>query len=112
MDAEGLVTEWDEGAEMLFGYTRERAVGQPVSELIVPPELRPAHVRGLRRVASGGASALAGKTVELPALDAHERRFRVELTIADAGLPRTRFLGTIAVVGTHSATLRPDSAEA
>jgi PAS domain S-box-containing protein len=112
MDAEGLVTAWDEGAEMLFGYTPELAVGQPVSELIVPPELRPAHLRGLRRVASGGDSVLAGKTVEVPALDVHGRRFQIELTIGESGAAPTRFLGTIAVVGTHSSTLPPDSADA
>ena len=112
MDAVGIVTAWDEGAEMLFGYTAATAVGQAVSELIVPPELRPAHARGLRRVASGGESALAGRTVEVPALDAHERRFQIELTIADSDAAPTRFLGTISVVGTHSATLRPDSADA
>ena len=112
MDAEGIVTAWDEGAEKLFGYRPEMAVGQAVAELIVPPELRAAHLRGLRRVASGGPSVLAGKTVEVPALDAHSRRFQIELTIAGSDAAPTRFLGTISVVGTHSATLRPDSADA
>lgn len=112
MDSEGVVTAWDEGAEMLFGYTATMALGQAVSELIVPPELRSTHTRGLRRVASGGPSVLAGTTVEVPALDAHARRFQIELTIAESDAAPTRFLGTIAVVGTHSATLRSDSADA
>ena len=112
MDAKGLVTTWDEGAEMLFGYPSATAVGQAVAELIVPPELRPAHRRGLHRVADGGESVLAGRTVEVPALDAYSRRFQVELTITETDAAPTRFLGTIAVVGSHSATLRPDSADA
>jgi len=112
MDAEGLVTDWDAAAGMLFGYTPEEAVGQPVAELIVPPELRPAHWRGLRRVASGGPSVLVDRTVEVPALDAYGRQFRVELSITEAGTPPTRFVGTISVVGAHSDTLRPDSADA
>ena len=112
MDAEGVVTTWDDGAEKLFGYTPETAVGQTVAELIVPPELRSAHLRGLRRVAGDGPSVLAGRTVEVPALDAYARRFQVELTIAESDAAPTRFVGTIAVVGTHSATLVPDSADA
>ena len=112
MDAEGVVTEWDAGAGMLFGFSPEQAIGQPVADLIVPPELRPAHWRGLRRVAAGGPSVLAGRTVEVPALDAYGRQFRVELTIADTHAPPTRFVGTISTVGSHGATPRPDSAEA
>ena len=112
MDARGIVTAWNEGAEMLFGYTAAMALGRAVSELIVPPELRATHTRGLRRVASGGPSVLARKTVEVPALDAHSRRFQIELTIVETDAAPTRFVGTISVVGTHSATLRPDSADA
>ena len=32
------VTFWNKGAERLFGYSAEEAVGQPVGSLIVPPE--------------------------------------------------------------------------
>lgn len=111
MDAEGVVTSFDEGAELLFGYPSADAVGRTVAELIVPPELRPVHWRGLRRVASGGPSALVGTTVEVPALDAYGRRLQVELSITDTGGAPTRFVGSISVVGFHGATGRPSSAE-
>jgi PAS domain S-box-containing protein len=111
MDAAGSVTRWDEGAEKLFGYSAQEALARPVAELIVPPELRPSHTRGLQRVAAGGPSALAGRTVEVPALDAFDRSFLVELTIAEVDDPPSRFRGTISVVGSHSATTSPDSAE-
>jgi PAS domain S-box-containing protein len=104
MDAAGRITGWDEGAEMLFGYSADEAHARAVAELIVPVELRPAHTRGLRRVAAGGGSVLAGRTVEVPALDAHGRSFRVELTIAEVDEPPTRFRGTISVVGAHRAS--------
>lgn len=111
MDADGRVTQWDEGAEMLFGFTPEQALTRAVSELIVPPALRPAHTRGVRRVATGGPSVLVGRTVEVPALDASGHSFQVELTIAEIDDPPTRFRGTISVVHDHSATAVPDSAE-
>jgi hypothetical protein len=60
--------------------------------------------RGMLRVAGGGPSALAGRTGDVPALDAYGRYFQVELTIARVDEAPTRFRGTIAVVGSHSAT--------
>ncbi len=111
MDAEGVVTGWDDGAEKLFGYSADEAVTRAVAELIVPPELRPAHTRGLERVGAGGPSVLVGRTVEVPALDAFGRSFLVELTIAELDAPPARFRGTISVVGAHSATAEPDSAD-
>jgi PAS domain S-box-containing protein len=111
MDAKGVVTAWDAGAEILFGYTRSEALARSVAELIVPPELRRVHTRGLRRVAAGGPSVLAGKRVEVPALDAYGRQFLVELTISQVDDAPTRFVGTIGVVGAHSATDRPLSAD-
>jgi PAS domain S-box-containing protein len=34
---EGIITSWNKGAEKIYGYTAEEAVGQPVS-MLVPPE--------------------------------------------------------------------------
>jgi len=35
---DGVITHWNTGAERLYGYTAEEAIGQPVA-LIMPPEL-------------------------------------------------------------------------
>jgi two-component system CheB/CheR fusion protein len=36
---DGIITSWNKGAERLFGYTAEEAIGQSI-HLIVPPDLR------------------------------------------------------------------------
>jgi PAS domain S-box-containing protein len=36
---EGIITSWNKGAEHIFGYTAEEAVGQPVTILIPPDHL-------------------------------------------------------------------------
>ena len=36
-DLNGIITSWNGGAERLFGYTEQEAVGQPVS-MLIPPE--------------------------------------------------------------------------
>jgi PAS domain S-box-containing protein len=35
-DLNGIITSWNKGAERLFGYTAEEAVGKPVTILIPP----------------------------------------------------------------------------
>lgn len=39
-DADGVCTTWNARAEILYGWTREEAVGTHVGELTVPPESR------------------------------------------------------------------------
>jgi PAS domain S-box-containing protein len=38
-DLDGIVTSWNKGAERLFGYTAEEAIGQSVTRLIPPERL-------------------------------------------------------------------------
>lgn len=54
-DADGTITDWNEGATRMFGYARPEAIGQPLESLIVPPDqhaeqkrIREAVVRGER----------------------------------------------------------------
>src|SRR5688572_23571396 len=36
-DLNGILTSWNKGAERLFGYTAEEAIGKPVT-LLIPPD--------------------------------------------------------------------------
>lgn len=47
MDAQGQITEWSGAAEALFGRRRETVLGCDLAEIIMPPDLRPAHRRAL-----------------------------------------------------------------
>jgi len=48
---DGVITEWNPAAQRMYGYTREEAVGCPIT-LLVPPEMSPSPL--LDRVAAGG----------------------------------------------------------
>jgi len=49
---DGTLTSWNRGAEWLFGYTAEEAVGQPVT-LIIPPDRLDEEPRILARLRKG-----------------------------------------------------------
>lgn len=49
IDADGVITAWNPEAESTFGWSRDEAVGGRLSEMIIPPEYREAHKKGLRR---------------------------------------------------------------
>ena len=78
LDGEGIVAEWSPRAEAMFGWSRSDAVGQRLSELIVPARYRAAHERGLQRFLAAGRSVSARR--ELSAAHRSGTEFPVELT--------------------------------
>jgi PAS domain S-box-containing protein len=76
------IVEWNPAAERTFGYTREQALGKDLAELIIPPELREQHYRGMAHYLATGHGAVLGRRVELEALRADGSRFPVELAIS------------------------------
>ena len=51
-DLSGIIQSWNKGAERIFGYTAEEAVGQPIT-LIIPHDRREEEVEILRRLNRG-----------------------------------------------------------
>jgi PAS domain S-box-containing protein len=81
MDHEGIVIEFNDAAEQLFGYTREQAMGRELAQLIVPEELRERHRGGLRRYLETGEGSMIDSRTELPALHSNGTVIPVELTV-------------------------------
>lgn len=81
-DHEGRILEWNPAAEQAFGLGREDALGRPLAELIVPPELRSRHLDGFRACLDAGRRPLGDARIEVQALRADGSRFAAELSIA------------------------------
>jgi diguanylate cyclase (GGDEF)-like protein/PAS domain S-box-containing protein len=87
--ADNLIVSWNAGAEELFGFSAEQAVGQPLS-IIIPAKLQAAHNAGLARAVQAGRARLAGHSVDILALHADGREIPVDLSLSmwfEAGVP-------------------------
>jgi PAS domain S-box-containing protein len=75
-DTAGVIRLWSIGAERLFGYDVETALGQTL-DLIVPAEYRERHWTGFRAAMSAGNMKLDGAAANIPVLcrDGGVRRF-------------------------------------
>jgi two-component system sensor kinase FixL len=82
MDAEGKIIDWNRQAESTFGWSHAEAVGQPLAGLIIPPDYRDAHAKGLRHFLATGEGPVLNRRIEVQALHRSGRLFPVELTIA------------------------------
>ena len=82
MDANGLVTGWNQQAEKCFGWTYEEAVGRPLSETIIPPRYREAHTQGLKRFLASGKGRVLGSRTEMTGLHRDGHEFPIELSVS------------------------------
>jgi len=81
MDAEGIVSSWNEQAAAIFGWNQAEAIGRRMSELIIPEEQRAAHERGLRHFLASGNGPLLRQRIEMAAVKRSGVHFPVELQV-------------------------------
>ncbi|MHB1677911.1 MAG: EAL domain-containing protein [Sulfuriferula sp.] len=81
MDANGVIIEWNEQAQAIFGWARLEAIGALLTDLIVPERYRQAHEDGIKRFIASGSATVLNKRVELVGLRRGGEEFPVELTI-------------------------------
>ena len=59
-DWEGIIQLWNAGAETMFGYHSEEAVGQSL-DLIIPGQLKARHWEGYHKVMATGVTRYGGR---------------------------------------------------
>ena len=83
LDHEDRVEWWNRAAERLFGWTVDEAVGEYLTDLVVPEQYRTAHHEGLLRRASGGEPHLGADPVQVEAVCRDGSRILVELSVGE-----------------------------
>lgn len=97
-DAQGIITLWNPGAERIFGFSEDEALGQSL-DIIIPEPFRARHWEGYHEtVASGQSRYGAGDLLAVPGLCRDGRRLSIEFTIVlvkDEGGGVTGMVATI-----------------
>ena len=93
MSAQGLIESWNSQAEEIFGWTQDEARGRVLADMIIPPEFRDAHARGIAKFLATGEGPLLRRRIEVTALRRSGEAFPVELTITPVFDGRWLFVG-------------------
>jgi len=81
-DSEGVIRFWSAGAERMFGFPTEEALGRSL-DLIIPERLRERHWIGYHQVMRTGDSRYAvGDLLSVPGLRKDGSRISLEFTIS------------------------------
>jgi PAS domain S-box-containing protein len=79
-DRDGVIRLWNAGAEAIFGYRAEEAVGRTL-DLIIPTQLRARHWAGYHQVMATGVTRYGREVLAVPALRKDGTRLSLEFTI-------------------------------
>lgn len=107
-DHEGLVRLWNGGAEVMFGYTADEAIGQNL-ELIIPERLRQRHNDGYAKTMQTGETRYGGgELLAVPAIRKDGTRISIEFSIALLKDDADKVLGAAAVMRDVTARWQKD----
>jgi PAS domain S-box-containing protein len=97
-DKDNIVRFWNPGAERIFGYAREEAIGQSL-DIIIPERLRKRHWDGYQRVMAGGESRYGhGDILAVPGVKKDGTAISVEFTIVPLADGSDRLTGVAAIM--------------
>ncbi len=96
-DREGIIRLWNSGAEKMFGFTAEEALGQSL-DLIIPENLRGRHWDGYGRVMESGTSRYSTDLLSAPALQKGGARISTEFSMVMVKDDAGEMLGVAAII--------------
>ncbi|GAC1574856.1 MAG: hypothetical protein NVS3B24_02560 [Candidatus Dormibacteria bacterium] len=81
-DELGRVTDWNEAAVRMFGWSAEEIIGKSLAQTIIPARYRQRHEDGVRRYLASGEGRVQGKVLEMSGLRRDGHEFPIELSIS------------------------------
>ncbi len=96
-DRDGKIRFWNAGAEAMFGYSAEEALGQSL-DLIVPERQRARHWEGWTRVMASGITKYGRDALAVPATKKDGSRISIEFNIVLLRTPTGELAGAAAMV--------------
>jgi PAS domain S-box-containing protein len=96
-DRDGIVRLWNTGAEMMFGWSAEEALGNSM-DMIIPEKHRPRHWEGYDQVIGTGVTKYGRSLLAVPALTKDGRRISIEFNVVLLKDAEGRVLGIAATM--------------
>jgi len=94
---EGVIRLWNPGAEAMFGYRADEALGQRL-DLIIPEAYRERHWTGFYSVMQTGTSRYGRQLLAVPALRKDGTRISIEFHVVVLHDPAGALAGMAAIV--------------
>jgi PAS domain S-box-containing protein len=82
IDSDSTIVKWNPEAEKVFGWKASEVIGAQLADVIIPPQFRESHRKGMRRYLQTGETVILGKTIELWALRKDHSEVDVSLRIS------------------------------
>jgi PAS domain S-box-containing protein len=108
-DRQGIVRLWNAGAQAMFGWSAEEALGKSM-DMIIPEKHRARHWEGYFRVMETGVTKYGQGVLSVPALTKDERRISIEFNIVLLKDPGGQTLGAAASIQDVTARWEQDKA--
>lgn len=79
-DRDGKIRIWNRGAERIFGFTEEEAIGASL-DIIIPEKIRERHWEGYNKTMISGVTKYGDQILSVPALTKNGERISVDFTV-------------------------------
>ncbi len=83
-NADGAITTWNPQAEVIFGLTREQAVGQKVVDKIIPVKYHDVYEKAIKHLLASDETPAMNKQLQTTAVHSNGHEFPVEFTVSPA----------------------------
>lgn len=82
INSHGKVIEYNNVACQIFGWSRDEIINQPISQFIIPHDMREAHEKGMENFINTGEAFVLNQRLELSALHKQGHSFPIEIAIS------------------------------
>ena len=108
-DHSGAITLWNGGAERMFGYSEEEALGRKL-DLITPERLRKRHWDGYHKSMETGTTKYGNDLLRVPATHKDGHTMSIAFTVAMLFDPDHKVSGVIAIIRDETVRFNDDRA--
>ena len=108
-DRSGAITLWNGGAERMFGYSEEEALGRKL-DLITPERLRKRHWDGYHKSMETGTTKYGNDLLRVPATHKDGHTMSIAFTVAMLFDPDHKVSSVIAIIRDETVRFNDDRA--